>query len=239
MKKNIVSLLLLVGFAAHAQITLHPKGGLVLSNIAFDENEGQKMNMGVVAGLGINIPLIEDGIFSIQPEILYMQKGFRSEFEETERFEGDGEDIPSGEVLYRFKVRSVLNYIELPILAKATFGGDNLKFFVNAGPYVGYWLSGKSKSELTVSFNGQTDTETETRNAEFNDQTNRLDYGFHAGGGMGLQLGPGMVTLEGRYGYGLSNIAKDPSGQASRADLKSQHRTIMVMVGYTIPLGGN
>jgi hypothetical protein len=238
MKKIVFILVALVATAAQAQLMVQPKAGVVLANVAFSEKEdGQTANFSYVFGVGVNIPILEDNKLSIQPELLYMPKGFRYKVEETNEIGGDGEEFPGGLATYKLDAKSYMNYIELPVLAKATFGSDNLKFFVNAGPYVGFWLSGKTVSKQSISFNGDTETETETNKYEFDDTDNRLDYGFHAGGGVAYRLGPGFLTLEGRYEYGLANFLKDPDGQTPKADLKSQHRLIMIMVGYAIKLG--
>jgi hypothetical protein len=73
-------------------------------------------------GLVLNKALTNDGSFSLQPELLYSQKGAEVE--------------QSGS---RFS--SKLEYLDLPLLARFNAGG----FFVEAGPQLGYLLSHDSR----------------------------------------------------------------------------------------------
>ena len=138
MKKILLSLVAFTSFGmvAHAQISIIPKAGVTFSNIALKEaRDGQKSKTGLVLGAGFNIPLGQDGFFSIQPEILYTQKGYQ-----TETF--NKADSRKGE--YTF------NYLEIPVLAKIAFGTETIKGYVNAGPSLGYGLNGKGiRTDLT------------------------------------------------------------------------------------------
>jgi hypothetical protein len=229
MKKVVLSIaaMITLGFAANAQVSFIPKAGITLSNRAVkDKEEGQKSNMGMVAGLGINLPVSEGGFFSVQPELLYIQKGYKTE--------EDGESNK----LY-------LNHLELPVLAKVSFGGESVKAYVNAGPSVGFNMGGKLKYEF--------ENESESIKLRFGDKENtdetwyidkedynRVDLGMQFGGGLALQAGPGSLILDARYGLGLSNFRKAPetipSGM-SKSDFKNQNRVFALSLGYAIPLG--
>ena len=52
-----------------------------------------------------------------------------------------------------FDVKTTLttHYLEIPVLAAAKFDvSDNMKFVVNAGPYLAFGLGGKEKYELEM-----------------------------------------------------------------------------------------
>ncbi len=157
-------------------------------------------------GAGFNFPVDADGFLSIQPELLYIQKGVGAKSGNTTA------DVH-------------INYLELPVLVKISFGSETIKGYVNAGPSIGYALSGKTKIGSTTS------------KITFDDTDNRTDFGLQFGGGVGFQAGPGSILLDLRYGYGLTNTSKTPSGGNS-SDYKSQNRVVAVSVGYAIPLGG-
>jgi opacity protein-like surface antigen len=233
MKKILLSLVAFTSFgmAAQAQVTIIPKAGVTFSNIAFKENqEGQGSTTGLVLGAGFNFALDQDAFFSIQPEILYTQKGFR-----TKTFN----NADSRERQY------TLNYLEVPVLAKIAFGSETIKGYVNAGPSLGFGLGGKrlktdlnngvaKTEEISVQFGKE--PESYTGKDEFID--NRMDFGLQFGGGVGIKLGPGSLLLDMRYGLGMSNlIDADPNQTTSDAN-KSQNRVIALSLGYAIPLGG-
>ncbi len=164
-----------------------------------------------------------DGGLSIQPELLYIQKGYGLKSDESIQ----GINITT-------TGRYIANVIELPILAKYTFGEDAFKAYVNLGPSFGYLMNAKFKGKVegggtSVDFDEDADLDSE--------RDNRLDIGLQAGAGIMYELGPGSLVLDARYGYGFTNYAKTPDG-ADRADFKSQSRTIAVTIGYAITLGG-
>jgi hypothetical protein len=211
-----------LAFTAKAQVTFIPKAGVTFSNVALkDEIDGQGSTVGFLFGAGFNLPLDADGFFSIQPELLYIQKGFGLK----------GTDTSTGYTV-TFDTDNHFNYLELPVLAKISFGSETIKGYVNAGPSIGYALSGKTKGTATIQGQSQNIDEKADLSAG-----NRADFGLQFGGGIGFQAGPGSILLDLRYGYGLSNLEKESSGSSS-GDNKSQNRVIAVSVGYAIPLGG-
>ncbi len=130
MKKTLVlfATCVMLCTAVQAQMSVIPKVGVTFSSIVSeDDTEGQVAKTGFMAGVGVNLPVIED-LFSIQPELLYIQKGSAFEAED-----------------FDFKFSQTLNYIEIPVLAKLAFGGDMVKFHIAAGPSVGFGLGGNYK----------------------------------------------------------------------------------------------
>lgn len=120
----LFAFILTLGTVAQAQVSIIPRAGVVLANIDYDQDlAGQKSKTGLVAGLGINFPITSDNFFSIQPELLYVQQGFRS---------------TAGN--YN------LNYLSLPLLLKVNFGMENVPIYVNAGPAFGYALNGSGRN---------------------------------------------------------------------------------------------
>ncbi len=234
---------LTLGAAAQAQVSVIPKGGLTLSTISYEktdhfpiEEDDSKYTTGFVAGIGFNIPITEDGFFSVQPEVLYLQKGFRIDYSNT---------------LGSLDLEEKFNYLEIPVLAKVNFGTERIKLYVNAGPSFGYALNGKYESvvkagPLSLTTSGKNIFEEEPENSTGDDQYynpeyhNRLDIGVQFGGGVGLTLGPGAVLLDARYGLGLTNFYKGDTGNNSSADddPNIKNRVFAFTLGYAIPLGG-
>jgi hypothetical protein len=137
------------------------------------------------------------------------------------------------------------NHIEMPVLAKVSFGSDAFKAYVNAGPSIGYNMGGKAtvkfsdeKESVKLRFADKEDTD---KISYFDSKNyNRTDFGLQFGGGLGFQAGPGMLLLDVRYGLGLSNFQKTPDTlpfNKTKEDYKSQNRVVAISVGYAIPLG--
>jgi hypothetical protein len=136
MKKVFLSFLFTAGIVSfsHAQgLKLGLRAGVNLANYAgegrkvIETSNGQdvKTLVGFHGGLTLNAPLTSDNFFSLQPELLYSQKGFR--------MEGDGK-----------KYTARLHYVDLPLLAR--INADGLIF--EAGPQLSYLAARKDKQEV-------------------------------------------------------------------------------------------
>lgn len=161
----------------------------------------------------MNLPVGES--FSIQPGITFLGKGFKANDTET----ADGVTV-SG------TVKSNVWYIEVPVNAIASFPvGDN-KFFLGAGPYYGFGISGKNKTEGTAVEGGQKMSVSVSEDVDFGKDGShkRGDFGVNFLAGYELYNG---FNIHAGYGLGLSNIAKDSDG------VKVKNRVLSVGLGFS------
>jgi opacity protein-like surface antigen len=232
MKKTFLCIasVMTFGLVSQAQVTIIPKVGASLGNYAYSENDDDdetKANTGLTLGAGFNFALGET--FSIQPELLYIQKGSKLVFGSA-------------------SLSNRMNFLEIPVLGKVSFGSETVKAYVNAGPSLGYALGGRMTAK--------DDGETESVKIRFGDQEstdevyymsteefNRIDLGLQFGAGVGFQVGPGTLLLDARYGLGMSNFVKAQKetfgGVTISMPADGKSRTLAFTVGYAIPLGGN
>jgi len=208
MKKLLLTLAAgVLFFGAQAQISIMPKAGVSLASTASKtdgESEDIKMKTGFTFGVAAPISISEQ--FSVQPELLYVQKGGK--------LKSDG-----------VTASATFNYLEIPVMARAHFGG----FYLGAGPYLGIALSGKGKIDdgsTSVEFDVNIGTDPEE------DGLKPTDFGLCFGLGYGLEIGSGKLVFDARYGLGLSNIRT--GGDSNNFD---KNRNIALTVGYAIPLG--
>lgn len=197
------------------------RGGYNLSTLEGVKDEigtdGTVKNLaGYMGGVVINIGV--NKVFSIQPEILYSQQGVEV---------GDGTNY----------VRGKLDIVNVPLLLKVAFGSPNFKFFINAGPYIGYALSAKSETNL----NGvKTTTKIEFIN-EYDasgEKDNRIDFGGIGGAGIQFGVGNALLTLEGRYQYGMADPTLYKDGIPPTVPKNYHHqRVITGTVGLLFPIG--
>ncbi|MFN0083388.1 MAG: porin family protein [Ferruginibacter sp.] len=131
--------------------------------------------------------------------------------------------IPPGTQLYaNFDNEAILNYLEIPVMAKLEWGGK-LKYYANLGPYIGILLSAKQITEGSsqlyfdkagtkpLSFMGQP-----LPGISFNATTNvkndinSINVGITGGGGLTYPLSKAIkVLLDVRGAYGFTNIQED------------------------------
>lgn len=212
---------------------LIPKIGISMSTLRAAEfipemNNEYSNNVGYTLGLGYNIPVIPvgHGMLSIQPEMNFLQKGFK--------IDAAG-DFYFGELYYKLKTYQVytLNYLEFPAPLKYEFGSDKIGVAVYAGPYVGFALGGKYTATAT--------RENEEVSEEFINAKGKIIF-YESNE-------PNELTLDHNVDYGLvagisatvfNRIVLDARYGGSFADLKhnekSKNQALQFSVGVPIHL---
>ena len=130
--------------------------------------------------------------------------GLRAEVEATERnyrFYRTG--IYSGT---HYTYRNT--YLQLPVMAQFSFGGQQVRGFVNTGVYVGDWAAGQQKGSSYDPMSNMTFAVDEPYIFQ-SDKDQRVDFGL--AGGLGIEYRPAehwALHLEGRCYYGLVSTVK-------------------------------
>ena len=248
MKKTFLLLFIAAGFVtvANAQTkSITVKGGYVSARqnwnterLEFNYFPGAKMKAvnGFTAGAAFNLPIKSITNFSVQPELLYTQKGFGA---------AGSEGINSAKDIFH------INYINLPLLAKYNIVKNKFGFFANLGPSFGYALNGKYSSDRTgdgvesnvsgkIKFGKDAPADYNGNDAYISkDDVRRFDVGAVAGIGASYKVGKGSIQLEARYEQGFTNFSKkDPAfgNDKSGSFLRSKNSAFSVMLGYAISI---
>lgn len=123
------------------------------------------------------------------------------------------------------KVKQSTMWIEVPVNFVAKFPTATAgSFFVGAGPYIAFGISGKNKVE-----SGSGTTETPIPDFEFGSDgaLKSTDFGLNFIGGFEFSNG---LMIHGGYGLGLTNLATDLDG----TDYKRTNRVWTVGLGFRI-----
>ena len=166
--------------------------------------------------------------FGVRLEALYVSKGTKGDnsgsigvYDATNTFLGSI-DVSGTNTI-------TINYIELPLLAVMNFSSSPTgSFEVFAGPAFAFKTSAKSKSELTLSAGGSSDTQTDTQ--DISDQVADTDVGGVLGVGYSHKTSNAILSVDLRWTQGFSKV--DDSGGA---DWKNQN--LSLMVGFGFPMG--
>ena len=186
MHKKLILLLVAAGLAgtAHAQsIKYGVKAGASLTSFTGGVDDGTDYKFGFHAGVMANFAI--NDMFSIQPELLYSQKGAKTE----DAF------LSAGGLPTRTTVKAKLNYIDVPILAHINAGG----LFFELGPQIGFLAA----AHITAQGGGQSFSQ------DIKDQITNVDFGYAGGLGYQLPAGPGIGL---RYNGGFTNFLKNGGG---------------------------
>ena len=225
MKKRFLSfgLLALTSVLAQAQVTLITRAGVSLATIqATSAGPDRQYAAGWVGGAGLNLPLRKSQFVSLQPEVLFAQKGFR--------MNGD---------------RHVHNYLEVPLLLKVSLKREGLQTYLTAGPTAGFLLGGVyppaggapgqvRPDDLALRMGDVLDGLPPWSSYAPATALNRLELGFQVGLGTGLALGRGTALAELRYGHGLTPFFRTEGPETAN---RFTNRAFGLTLGYALPLG--
>jgi hypothetical protein len=170
------------------------KGGVNLASMSFSEDTENS----VKSILGFHVGPIAE--FELQ-ESLFFNTGLLFSIKGAKMDYGNENATTS------------LNYLEVPLNVAYKFsGGEKSKVFIQAGPYLGYGLSGKSKYG------------DESEDINFKDDgIKRFDFGL--GFGLGIELGSIVPSVS--YQFGLSNLNDD-----SEDEMTVKNNVFQISIAY-------
>ncbi|SNC77496.1 Outer membrane protein beta-barrel domain-containing protein [Hymenobacter gelipurpurascens] len=178
MKKSFLLFLLVAGVATASQaqnVRVGLKGGASLTNFAGDDAalKGNKVGFhgGLLANIGVN------DAFSVQPELLYSQKGSKYTLNGTD-------------VINKF------DYIDLPIMFRINADG----LFFEVGPQLGFLSSAKQKIGSVT-----TDIKDAYNTVDFGYAAG-LGYQSASGPGIGLRYNGGITNIPKEYTTGNTSF---------------------------------
>ena len=204
--------------AAQAQSGFGIRGGANLSNLEGDlKNQSLYENkFGFHAGVTLNVPILDD-FFSIQPELLYSNKGFKNSDEE---YTLPNQTTP----LYRREGKVNYNYIDLPVLAKIKAG----PIYFEAGPQASYLLSAKDETSLYI------DNELVSSNMTVIDRDNMRKFELGYAAGVGFTTG-NRFSIGVRYNGSFNDFVKDTPDNYFDQDIRNARNSVfMLTVGLSL-----
>jgi len=200
-KENIFILVVLVSTFAFGQdkfgnsresgLTIGIEGGLGIRTLhGNDVIDDQDRALGFEAGLSFQYNINDK--LSIKSNLFYSRKG--NSFDVV--IKNDMNDIGENEAIY-----SNHDYLTVPILVRYSFG-NQIKFFINAGPYFGYFLKHRFETSSGVEIN---------ENQNTSDHFKSTDFGVSSGLGVSIPLQESLIlSLEIRNNFGLYNTSDLP-----------------------------
>lgn len=214
MKKILLLLTLAAGLnvAVNAQdkpVSFGVKAGVAFPNLSFSvmgmsasADAKTTFYVGGVADIKVS------NIFSVQPGLTFMSKGTKA----------GGQVFGDEDVTVETESGSVnISYLELPVNLLANFNAGTGKFFVGAGPYAAYALSGNTKSG---------GTKEDINFGSSSEDMKRFDFGLNFLAGYQLTNG---LNIHAGYGLGLGNLGNDNN---SGFDAKVKNKVFSVGLGF-------
>jgi hypothetical protein len=198
---SLIVLLTLIISPLNAQVQLGLQAGTNLGDVSLDptpEGVTTGMRAGIMFG-GILFYSFSP-IFGLQVEPAYVQKGATVDVS-TEQLEG----TITGD------------YIDIPVLLKASFGDGPVKPYLLAGASVAFLLG-----DVKLKIDNAMEETLETKST---------DFILNFGGGVLIPAGQVNIFVEGQYNLGLTDVNDDPED-----DMEIKSTGIQIKAGVLFPL---
>jgi hypothetical protein len=193
MKKILlISLIMLLSVSvAYSQFGI--KGGINLADLRGSDvvKDNMKTRLGLVGGISYRINLIMG--LSLQPEVLYVQKGVVYEASQSQ-----------GSYSMTQKSTQKGDYIDIPLLLKYNLPIPQFSPFIEAGASYGILLSAKEKFERTSNVPGYPSTSDE---GDIKNTVTKADLSIIVGVGFDITI----LELDARFVFGMNRLGKDLS----------------------------
>lgn len=177
------------------------EAGYTYNSLATTSGYAYDRNYDAIGGFMVGIPVQYGFVdwFALQADLSYTQKNYG--LHRSGQYEAVRSDTKNG-------------FMQLPLYAHFSFGGEELRGFVNTGAYAGYWVSASTEGNQFQYF--YLIDEDDLAPYHFNEKApfdsrrdNRFDGGLMAGVGLQYQLTAGIqLLIEGRYYRGLTDLQK-------------------------------
>jgi len=254
--KFIILVCFLLSISLEAQVKIGAKAGYSVGRLTDNSDniytENYESTSGIDFGVTLEFPVSD--LFSVQTEVLYTQRGGTREGVQpipTNALESFGsleqlnfmlalqgkDPVSDTNPMYAdFTNESDLNYIEIPILGKLGWG-ETWRFYVEAGPYVGFLVSSTQRTSGTslITLDEQRTDPLTILNPNYvpgdptsgppwvplppqsfdadtdtKSELNTLNFGFHAGAGLIREISDKHeIYLGFRGSWGAKTIQKD------------------------------
>ena len=164
---------------------------------------------------GVFYTISGGGLFSMQPEFNFSQKGIRY--------------TDAGNLL----AKRTLNYLGFNFLGQTRIiNSESVKTYIQLGPGVSYLVSGNDRVQTG---NGILKEKIDFDAANLQ----RLDLSIHAAFGAAFRIGfENALFIEARYSLGLSDLNDIPEGQQPDGYESVNNRVLSVCIGYIYYLDG-
>jgi hypothetical protein len=187
---------------------------------------------------GLTCSIYVGSNFSLRIDALYSSEGGKRNGIQAFDATTLNPQVPAGTYFYaNYNNESILNYFEIPLLVKYAIPlNKSLKFYVNAGPYVGILLNAKEKTsgssiiyaDRTQSVVVVPEAQSFDANTDITNDINSLNFGLTGGGGLSQRLSSGEVFVDLRGAYGLKVIQKLSENGSSH------NGNMLIALGYAL-----
>lgn len=227
MKKFFTVFFILAAFTSlsMAQVQLGLQAGVNFADVSIDPiPEGISLETSMKTGFlfGGVVFYSFSPILGLQLEPAYIQRGAKVDESYTE--EG---------ITFKAEETLTADYIDVPLLLKASFGEGSVKPYLMAGASVAFQLGDVEIEIDKATLDGEDITDQIPSDLKKQKvESNSPDFLLNFGGGVLFPLGQVNIFIEGQYNLGLTNLNNEPDD-----DTEIKNKGIQVKAGVLFPIG--
>ena len=230
MKKTATVLIMLAALLfmtnGVAQVQLGLQAGANFADVTMDPTqEGFETSMKTGFLFGGMLFYSFSPILGLQVEPAYVQKGAKVDLSLSEA----GETVQAEATL-------TADYIDIPVLLKASFGDGPVKPYLVAGASIAFLLGDVELELDKATINGQDVTSmipSDERTQKL--ETKSTDFILNFGGGVIIPLGQVNIFIEGQYNLGLTDV-NDETPEPGDVEPTIKTTGIQIKAGVMFPL---
>ena len=211
---------------SYAQIQVGPLAGFGLNALSINPDvQGRNIDTKPGYTLGATFIYNFSPMFSVQLEPAYTQRGATIYSAQT--------DIG---LILEIEQSVEMNYVDVPVLFKVSFGGDFIKPYIIGGADIGFPLENTKLKLNRVIANGESVIEMVPD--EFKEQellNEGVDFGLNFGAGFSFPISTVSMFFQAQYNLGLSDLNNETPQQGVEQDI-IKNRGFQIKTGLLITL---
>src|ERR1035437_3873407 len=215
-------------------------GGLNIPRLSGGNNNELSRDYTSRAGeaFGLTSSLDLGSNFSLRVDLIYSSEGGKRDGIQALDASSFNPLAPAGTYFYaKYNNESILNYAEIPVMLKYLIPlNKSSRFFVDFGPYVGFLLNAKQKtngSSIIYADRAETITvipvaQSFVASTDITSSINPVNFGITGGGGFSQRISSGEIFRDVGGAYGLVFIKKNKKNGGSH------NGNLLIDMGYAL-----
>lgn len=205
-------LILMFAIELNAQVKLGFQAGANFADVSFSEKPYNVEETSIKTGILIGGILVYDfsPVFSLQFQPAYVMKGAKANLS-TLQFSSSG--------FYTIKSENTFSadYLDFPVLLKASIGNSSVKPYVTGGITVSFLLGDAKIETDKATINGVDVTSMmSSSDRERTTKTTATDFILNFGAGVEIPIETTSLFIEGQYNVGIADVNDDPDSKPTK-----------------------
>lgn len=215
-----LTIALMASIDLQAQLSFGIRSGISWSNVDFPQADGWDSKARLAPAFGAMLHIAATERIGIQPEVAFVSRGYRQEYG----------PLPSG----NYAEHLVFDFVDVNALMVLRLAQEPARPHLLLGPSIGFMTGARVLAEIDGSVSGGSVLDPVKL------KLNRALAGLCGGAGFTFSAGASLITVEGRYAFGLTDIWNDLTlvdiNGATIRKISGYDRSFSLHLGWLMPV---